>query len=243
MTILERARPILDPVTAHGSRVLVIEDEAVMAEVVARYLRRDGHDVRIAADGEAGLRAYREFAPDIVVLDLMLPEVDGLEVCRRIREVAQTPIIMVTARTTEVDRLRGFDLGADDYVLKPFSPRELAARVQAVLRRAQRAPLVPEGVGKYGALTIDRGARSVRGATGDIDLTSREYDLLDFMARNTGQVFSREQLIEAVWDREAVTDANAITVHVRRIREKIEEDPSRPRYLKTVWGVGYKFDA
>lgn len=225
------------------ARVLVIEDEAVMAEVVARYLRRDGHDVRTAADGELGLRAYREFSPDIVVLDLMLPEVDGLEVCRRIRETAQTPIIMVTARTSEVDRLRGFDLGADDYVAKPFSPRELAARVQAVLRRARHALLVPEGVAKYGALTIDRGSRVVRGSSGEIALTAREFDLLDFMSQNAGQVFSREQLIEEVWDREAVTDANAVTVHVRRIREKIEEDPSRPRYLKTIWGVGYKFDA
>ncbi len=229
--------------TAVRARVLVIEDEAMMADVVARYLRRDGHDVRTAPDGASGLRAYRDFAPDIVLLDLMLPEVDGLEVCRRIREAAQTPIIMVTARTSEVDRLRGFDLGADDYISKPFSPRELAARVQAVLRRAQQAPLVPAGVTRYGALTIDRGARTVRGAAGNIDLTAREFDLLDFLSRNQGQVFSREQLIETVWDRDAVTDANAVTVHIRRIRAKIEEDASRPRYLKTVWGVGYKFDA
>lgn len=230
--------------TSEGARVLVIEDEAVMAEVVARYLRRDGHTVRLAPDGAAGLTAFREFAPDLVVLDLMLPEVDGLEVCRRIREAGETPVIMVTARTAETDRLRGFDYGADDYVSKPFSPRELAARVQAVLRRARRGPApAVAGTSEYGALRIDRVARTLEGPAGPIDLTAREFDVLEFLSAHAGQVFSREQLIEAVWDREAVTDANAVTVHVRRIREKIEEDPSRPRYLKTIWGVGYKFDA
>ncbi len=231
--------------TSEGARVLVIEDEAVMAEVVARYLRRDGHTVRIAADGAVGLVAFREFTPDLVVLDLMLPEVDGLEVCRRIRESTETPVIMVTARSAETDRLRGFDYGADDYVSKPFSPRELAARVQAVLRRARRGAGSTPGanVSHYGALRLDRVARTLEGPAGPIDVTAREFDVLEFLSAHAGQVFSREQLIEAVWDRQAVTDANAVTVHVRRIREKIEEDPSRPRYLKTIWGVGYKFDA
>ena len=225
-----------------GARVLVVEDDSVMAEVVERYLRRDGHDVRVASDGELALTAYRDFQPELVVLDLMLPGVDGLEVCRRIRAGSDTPIIMLTARVGEVDRLVGFGVGADDYVTKPFSPRELAARVQAVLRRRSRdGPSGPD-VLRFGNLRISAQARTVETALGVVDLTAREFDLFLHLAQHPGHVFTRDQLIDAIWGYQAVTDTNAVTVHIRRIRAKLEEDPSRPRYLKTVWGVGYKFE-
>ncbi len=225
-------------------RVLVVEDEPTMAEVTARYLRRDGHDVRVARDGQAALDALPDFEPQLVVLDLMLPHVDGLEVCRRIRARGDTPVIMVTARTDEVDRLIGFGLGADDYVTKPFSPRELAARVQAVLRRTgeQRAS-GGDGVIRVGTLRVDPTRRTVENALGPVDLTAREFDVLAYLARHVGQVFTRDQLLDAVWDVDAPTEPSAVTVHIRRIRAKLEEDPSRPRYLKTVWNVGYKLDA
>lgn len=226
------------------ARVLVVEDEPTMAEVTARYLRRDGHEVRVVHDGQAALDALPTFEPQLVVLDLMLPHVDGLEVCRRIRARNDTPVIMVTARTDEVDRLIGFGVGADDYVTKPFSPRELAARVQAVLRRSGE----PHAAGgdsaiRVGTLRIDPTRRTVENALGPVDLTAREFDLLVHLARHAGQVFTRDQLLDAVWDVDAPTEPSAVTVHVRRIRAKLEEDPSRPRYLKTVWNVGYKLDA
>ena len=226
-----------------AARVLVVEDEATMADVVARYLRRDGHEVRVVGDGLEAVAAYREFHPDILVLDLMLPGIDGFEVVRRIRRVAETPVIMLTARADEMDRLLGFGLGADDYVVKPFSPRELAARVQAVLRRSsQESSSAAADLLRYGDLRINALQRTATTAGGEVDLTAREFDLLLHIARHPSQVFTREQLIDAVWDRDAVTDVNAVTVHIRRIRAKLEEDPSRPRYIKTVWGIGYKFE-
>lgn len=225
-----------------NTRVLVIEDEPAMADIVARYLRRDGHTVDVASDGLEGLRLYREERPDLVVLDLMLPGVDGFEVCRRIRSIAETPIIMVTARGEEMDRLLGFGMGADDYVAKPFSPRELAARVQAVLRRTQSATQSTRDELRFGDFRIDSLRRTVETVTGDIALTAREFDILFLMASHPGQVFTREQLLDSVWGRDAVAEPNAVTVHVRRIRQKLEPDPSRPGYIKTVWGVGYKFE-
>ena len=225
-----------------AARVLVVEDEATMADVVARYLRRDGHEVRVVGDGLEAVAAYREFHPDILVLDLMLPGIDGFEVVRRIRRVAETPVIMLTARADEMDRLLGFGLGADDYVVKPFSPRELAARVQAVLRRSSQESSATADLIRHGDLRINALQRTASRAGGEVDLTAREFDLLLHIARHPSQVFTREQLIDAVWDRDAVTDVNAVTVHIRRIRAKLEEDPSRPRYIKTVWGIGYKFE-
>ena len=223
------------------TRVLVVEDEPTVADVVVRYLARDGHDVEVAGDGAAALRAFDQFRPDLIVLDLMLPELDGVDVCRRIRSESSVPIIMLTARTGEADRLTGFDFGADDYVTKPFSPRELAARVEAVLRRTGRAGEV-SAVLRHGDLRIDRAARSVTSRAGELRLTAREFDLLLVLASHPRQVFTREQLITLVWDPDTETEENTVTVHMRRLRSTSEPDPSRPRYLKTVWGVGYKFE-
>ncbi|HVC29879.1 MAG TPA: response regulator transcription factor [Steroidobacteraceae bacterium] len=225
-----------------GERILVVEDEAIVAEVVERYLRRDGHDVRVVHDGHAALDAFERFQPDLIVLDLMLPGIDGLEVCRRVQARAQTPVIMLTARGDELDRLLGLGIGADDYMTKPFSPRELAARVTAVLRRASRAPTSAADALRFNDLRINGRTRSVEDRRGPINLTAREFDLLLHLARNAGQVFSREQLMDAIWDYEYAGDASTVTVHMRRLRAKIEADPSRPRHLKTVWSVGYKFE-
>ena len=225
------------------ARILVVEDEPMVAEVVERYLRRDGHTVRVVHDGQAAMDAFDRFAPDLIVLDVMLPGIDGLEVCRRVRARAETPVIMLTARGEEIDKLLGLGLGADDYVTKPFSPRELAARVQAVLRRAGRRAEADGDTLRFGDLRINGRTRTVEDGRGPIKLTAREFDLLFYLAGHPGQVFTREQLMDAVWDYEFPGDAGTVTVHMRRLREKIEADPSRPRHLKTVWGVGYKFEA
>jgi DNA-binding response OmpR family regulator len=223
-----------------GARVLVVEDERMVAEVVTMYLRRDGHDVRIAHDGAQALEDLQQWSPDLVVLDLMLPIVDGFEVCRHIRETRQTPVIMLTARGDEVDRLLGLGLGADDYVTKPFSAREVAARVAAVLRRSALRPIGESETIRIDDLRINPVTRMVEDRRGTLDLTAREFDLLYHLARHPGQVFSREQLMTSVWDVESVSEAATVTVHMRRLRAKVELDPSRPRHLKTVWGVGYK---
>jgi DNA-binding response OmpR family regulator len=222
-------------------RILVVEDEPTVAEVVDRYLRRDGYDVTVAHNGLRAIEEYDRFQPDLVVLDLMLPELDGMEVCRRIRAHASTPIIMLTARGDEVDKLVGLEIGADDYITKPFSPRELAARVKAVLRRTTAAP--PDGDAlRFADLRISGRTRTVEDERGAISLTAREFDLLFFLARHAGQVFSRDQLLDNVWDFEFPGDDGTVTVHMRRLRSKVEIDASRPRHLKTVWGVGYKFE-
>ena len=226
-----------------GSRILVVEDEASIADVVARYLRRDGHDVETVADGNAALERFEETHPELIVLDLMLPGLDGQEILRHVRSAGNTPVVILTAKGEELDRLLGFGLGADDYVTKPFSPRELAARVQAVLRRAnQERPASQSGGIRIGDLVIDGTTREVERAGEPIPMTAREFDLIYFLAQHPGQVFNRDQLIDAVWDYHAVSDPGTVTVHIRRIRAKLEPDPSRPRYLKTVWGVGYKLE-
>jgi two-component system response regulator ResD len=222
-------------------RILVVEDEPTVAEVVDRYLRRDGYNVSVAHDGLHAMDEFDRFQPDLVVLDLMLPKLDGAEVCRRIRARTNTPIIMLTARGDEVDKLVGLEIGADDYITKPFSPRELAARVKAVLRRATATPQVSDAL-HFDNIRVSGRTRSVEDERGAISLTAREFDLLFFLARHPGQVFSREQLLDNVWDYEFLGDASTVTVHMRRLRAKVETDPSRPRHLKTVWGVGYKFE-
>ena len=222
-------------------RILVVEDEPTVAEVVDRYLRRDGYNVCVVHDGLRGMEEYDRFQPDLVVLDLMLPGLDGMEVCRRIRSHATTPVIMLTARGDEVDKLVGLEIGADDYVTKPFSPRELAARVKAVLRRTAAIPQDGDML-RFDHLRISGRTRTVEDERGAISLTAREFDLVFFLARHAGQVFSRDQLLDSVWDFEFPGDAGTVTVHMRRLRSKIEADPSRPRHLKTVWGVGYKFE-
>jgi two-component system response regulator ResD len=224
-----------------SERVLVVEDEPMVAEVVERYLRRDGYDVHVVHDGLEAMAKFDGLAPDLVVLDLMLPGLDGMEICRRVRARGDTPIIMLSARGDEIDKLLGLGVGADDYVTKPFSPRELAARVHTVLRRTGRSERSTE-VLRFGNLQIDRRRRTVESDRGPLVLTAREFDLLHHLASHAGQVFSREQLMDAVWDYTYAGDAETVTVHMRRLRTKVEVDPSRPRHLKTVWGVGYKFE-
>jgi DNA-binding response OmpR family regulator len=222
------------------ARILIVDDEPAVRDVVGRYLRRESFDVVEAADGPAALELARD--ADLVVLDLMLPGVDGLEICRRLRAVRNVPIIMLTAKGEEADRLIGLALGADDYVVKPFSPRELVARIQAVLRRSA-ATAVNDDVIRVGELRVNLATRQVQTAGRDVQLTGREFDLLAFLARHPGQVFTRQQLLDGVWDYHFAGDETTVTVHVRRLREKIEPDPVRPRHIKTVWGVGYKLDA
>jgi DNA-binding response OmpR family regulator len=222
------------------SRILVVEDEPMVAEVVERYLRRDGHEVRLAFDGEAGLAAFRAQPFDLLILDLMLPRLDGASVCRTIRATSDVPIIMLTARGDERDRLFGLDLGADDYVSKPFSPRELAARARAVLRRAGK--VAPSRQLDFERIAINGARREVTVEGDRIALTTREFDLLYHLASHPSQVFSREQLVVSLWSDDFDGDASTVTVHVRRLREKIEADPSRPRHVRTVWGSGYRFE-
>jgi DNA-binding response OmpR family regulator len=222
--------------------VLVVEDEPTIAEVVARYLTRAGYGTRIAGDGVAALDAVREEPPDLVVLDLMLPRLDGLEVMRRIRDRHRRDIaiILLTAKGEEADRVIGLRLGADDYVVKPFSPAELVARVDAVLRRMDTAPAT-EAPLDFDGLHIDLTGRRVAVQSEEAQLTQREFELLAFLARHPGQVFSRNQLMDAVWQYSFYTDTSTVTVHIRRLRAKIEPDPAEPRHLQTVWGVGYRF--
>lgn len=225
-----------------ASRILVVEDEAMVAEVVERYLARDGHTVRLASDGPAALRAIDDFEPNLLVLDVMLPGIDGFEICRRVRARDETPIIILSARRHESDRLYGLQLGADDYVTKPFSPRELAARVQAILRRAGNGAPPTGDIIRCGDLVIDSACRAVERAGHPLELTTREFDMLTFLARHPRQVFSREQILDAVWGDDFDGFDDTVTVHVRRLRAKLEPDPSRPHYIKTVWGTGYKFE-
>ena len=225
------------------TRVLVVDDEQTVTEVVERYLRREGYDVALAADGAEALQIAQEWAPDLVVLDLMLPEMDGLEVCRELRRETQVPIIMLTARGEETDRVVGLELGADDYMVKPFSPRELVARVKSVLRRASSGPAqAPGGTLRFDDLTINPQTRAVTVGGKEANLTAKEFDLLLFLATHPGQVFTRAQLMDQVWDYTYAADYSTVTVHIRRLREKIEVDPMRSRHIKTVWGVGYKFE-
>jgi DNA-binding response OmpR family regulator len=223
--------------------ILIVDDEPIVREVVAQYLAQDGFRVEIAADGHEALARFASARPDLVLLDLMLPGIDGLEVCRRIRLQSNVPVIMVTAKSDEVDTVIGLGVGADDYVGKPFSPRELVARIKAVLRRASAPPPVAEGDPlHFGTLTVRPDRRQVEINGQRVDLTAREFDLLEFLARNRGQVFSREDLLDKVWDWSYASDGGTVTVHIRRLRQKIEADPERPRFIKTVWGVGYKFE-
>jgi DNA-binding response OmpR family regulator len=220
--------------------VLVVEDESVVREVVVKYLRREGFRTLEAGDGDAACELVERERPDLVVLDLMLPRRDGLDVCRWIRRRSEVPVIMLTARGEEADRIVGLELGADDYVTKPFSPRELAARVKTVLRRA-RAPELRDSRLAFDGLELDASTREVLKAAKPLRLTAKEFDLLWFLASNPRHVFSRDQLMDRVWGYDAAVDTGTVTVHVRRLRAKLEDDPSRPRRLETVWGVGYRF--
>jgi DNA-binding response OmpR family regulator len=224
------------------TRVLVVDDEPMVRDVLARYLRKEGFDVEVAEDGERALAAFAATTPDLVLLDLMLPRIDGLEVFRRMRERSRAAVIMLTAKGEETDRVVGLELGADDYVTKPFSPREVVARVRAVLRRSDPRGADPQQVVVAGDLEVDGPRREVRRGGEPVRLTRKEFDLLHLLASNAGRAFSRSELLEDVWDFAWDGDAATVTVHVRRLREKIEDDPSNPRHLVTVWGVGYRFD-
>jgi len=225
------------------AKILVVDDEPNIREVVGLYLRQDGHAVVVAADGEEALRLYRQARPDLVVLDLMLPGLSGLEVCRRIQGERRVPLIMLTAKGEEEDRIVGLGVGADDYVVKPFSPRELVARVAAVLRRVNEASAGPANgeVLSFGELQINPNTRIVTVQGDPVTLTAREFDLLHHMASSPGRVFTRDQLMESVWGYTFAAETSTVTVHVRRLREKVEADPAHPCRLLTVWGVGYRF--
>ncbi len=225
-------------------RILIVEDEPVVVEVVSRYLEREGYSVTTATDGVEGIELFRKNRPHLVVLDLMLPRLGGMDVCRLIREQGRTPIIMLTARGDEMDRIAGFEAGADDYLAKPFSPRELVARVKAVLRRSyEDGDLRTEERILSGDVVIDRKGRTVEVGGSIVELTTREFDLLAFFATHPGQVFTREQLLGRVWDSDWFGDSSTVTVHIRRLRTKIEPDPSRPKRIATVWGTGYRWEA
>ena len=224
--------------------ILVVEDEASIAEVVSLYLRRAGYNVLIASDGRQAMNMFDHQQPDFVILDLMLPEVDGLSLTRWLRGRSDLPIIMLTARREEIDRITGLEMGADDYVIKPFSPQELVSRVRAVMRRLGREqdPAANERSLSFDNLSVDPRSRVVTVKSSPVELTAKEFDMLYLLARHPKQVFTREQLLERIWGGAQYIDPGTVTVHVRRLREKIEEDPSKPTRLLTVWGVGYKFE-
>ena len=220
--------------------ILVVDDEPIVRDVIVRYLNRDGFTTLEAGDGEDARRLIETGNPSLVVLDVMLPGIDGLALCRWIRSRGELPVIMLTARGEEADRIVGLELGADDYVTKPFSPRELAVRVRTVLRRTASAPAVAERL-VFDDLVVDARAREVEVEGRPLRLTAKEFDLLFFLASNPREVFSRDQLMDRVWGYAAALDTGTVTVHIQRLRSKIERDPKCPRRLETVWGVGYRF--
>jgi DNA-binding response OmpR family regulator len=225
------------------STVLVVDDEPLVRDVVTRYLERDGHRVLTAESGDAARSLIERERLSLVLLDVMLPgETDGLALCRWIRSSSELPVILLTARVDEADRIVGLELGADDYVTKPFSPRELATRVKTVLRRARSGRPPREHV-SVGPLELDAARREAMRGGEPLALTAKEFDLLWFLASNAGRVFSRDQLMHSVWGYSAALDTGTVTVHVRRLREKLERDPSRPELLETVWGSGYRVRA
>jgi DNA-binding response OmpR family regulator len=224
--------------------ILVVDDEATIREVVRSYLERDGFRVLEAADGHATLDTLDVESPDLIVLDLMLPGIDGLSITRHLRQRRAIPIIMLTARSETSDRITGLDLGADDYITKPFSPQELVSRVRAVLRRTTDQPVTStQPPLEFDGLTLNPASHTVEVDGEPATLTAREFSLLWFMARHPRQVFTRDQLLDQIWGHEFYGDPSTVTVHIRRLREKIERDPSNPRFITTVWGVGYKFES
>jgi DNA-binding response OmpR family regulator len=226
-------------------QILIVEDEPSLAEVTGLYLKRAGFQVLFAYDGKQAMTILEKQIPDFVIMDIMLPEIDGISLTRWLRDRSDVPIIMVTARREEVDRISGLEMGADDYVVKPFSPQELVSRVRAVLRRTGRdqAEAESERALSFESISIDPRTRVVTVKESVVDLTAKEFDMLYLLARHPKQVFTRDQLLERVWGGAEYIDPGTVTVHVRRLREKIETDPSKPKYLLTVWGVGYKFEA
>ena len=227
-----------------GVKILVVDDEPSIREVVGLYLEQMGFDPTVVGDGHAALELIRTDPPDLLILDVMLPGVDGYEITRQVRANSAIPIILLTARADEIDRILGLEMGADDYVVKPFSPRELVSRVKAVLRRTQQAAASPSNDRpvSVGSMRIDPRTRRVTVEGEEIALTVKEFDLLWMFVNNPQQVFNRDQLLDRVWGVAVYIDASTVTVHVRRLREKIERDPSKPLHIITVWGVGYRFE-
>jgi DNA-binding response OmpR family regulator len=224
-------------------QILVVEDEESVGEILRLYLTRAGFEVGVVRDGLKALERLQEQLPALLILDLMLPGADGWEITRWLRERSEVPIILLTARKEEIDRIAGLELGADDYVVKPFSPQEVVSRVRAVLRRS-RPKVREEGASRlvYGELVIDPQSRVVTVNNEERALTAREFDLLYLLACHPRQVYTRDQLLERVWDETEYIDPGTVTVHIRRLREKIESDSAHPRHLQTVWGVGYRFE-
>ncbi|NOU63512.1 response regulator [Paenibacillus sp. LMG 31461] len=233
-----------------NSLILVVDDETNITDVCSVYLKREGYQVMTAEGGDEALRLWRQHNPELIVLDLMMPGTTGWQVCEEIRNEQDVPIIMLTARGDEMDRLMGLTMGADDYMTKPFSPRELVLRVKAILRRQQRNQLVlpemaevtPSHIMRFPGLELNVLHRTVRVNEKEIELTVKEFELLHLFVRHPEQVFSRNQLLNKVWDVDYYGDTTTVTVHIRRLREKIEANPSQPRFIKTVWGIGYKFE-
>lgn len=225
-----------------GSKILLVEDEPSISEIAELYLKRAGFHIQAVKDGQAAMQALQQEIPDLLVLDLMLPGVDGLSITRWLRDRSEVPIIMLTARREESDRIAGLEMGADDYIVKPFSPQELVSRVRAVLRRTKKTDAEQDASIHFPWLEIDPVTRLVRVRDEEVTLTAREFDMLWLLARHPRQVFTRLQLLEQVWGISEYIDPGTVTVHVSRLREKIEEDPSNPLHILTVWSIGYKFE-
>lgn len=223
-----------------NDKILVVDDEKDLCMIVCDYLKNEKFRVEYSFDGEDALHKFEIFKPDLVILDIMLPKVDGMEVCRSIRSKSDIPIIMLSAKSSDVDKIFSLGLGADDYVTKPFSPHELVARVKAHLIRCKK--MTQNEILDFGDLVINCSSYTVSYKNKNIELAAKEFELLRFFAENPYQVFTREQLYEKIWGFNDYGDINTVTVHIRKIREKIEENPSSPSYIKTVWGVGYKFE-
>lgn len=228
-----------------AATILIADDERNITDVCKRYLELEGYRVVVADDGQEALDRWRSEKPDVVILDLMMPRIDGWKVCEEIRTNQDTPVIMLTALGEERDRIVGLTMGADDYLVKPFSPRELVLRVKAILRRMNRVTKngfnASEDVIRYGELEIYPTSRIVKVSGKEVELTLKEFDLLQYLAQHPEQVFSRNQLLNQLWDIDFYGDATTVTVHIRRLREKVEYNPSQPKYIRTVWGIGYKF--
>ncbi|MDY4114786.1 MAG: response regulator transcription factor [Blautia sp.] len=225
-------------------KILIVDDDNNIAELIALYLTKECFETKIVNDGEEALKEFASFHPDLIILDLMLPEVDGFDICRQVRQEKNIPIIMVSAKKDDIDKIRGLGLGADDYMTKPFSPSELVARVKAHMDRYNR--LIGSNVQKNDiveirGIKIDKTARRVWVNGEETTFTSKEYDLLTFLAENPNRVFTKEELFREIWDMESVGDIATVTVHIKKIREKIEFNTAKPQYIETIWGVGYRF--
>jgi DNA-binding response OmpR family regulator len=245
MSAITHIEPTRNEPPPERRRILIVDDDPYVREVIAQYLQLEGYEVMQAANGLQALTMASEHAPDLVVLDLMLPGMDGFEVASRLRAVSAVPILMLTGRADEADKLAGFGVGADDYMTKPFRPRELVMRVQAMMRRLEATSvpaMILDDALRVGDLVIRPRLREVTRDGATLDLTAKEFDLLYFLASHPKQVFTRQQLLQHVWHYDYYGDSRTVTVHMRRLRQKVEVDASRPRHLRTVWGVGYKFD-